>query len=180
VTGPHAGPALRALRSARAIALLLCVAALALTRPASAAAQSEFLVSAGGGGTYYCLIPRCNTGLMLSSGIAYAPLPMLSFGLEGRWHRCFDCKRFFLAEASVQLRSRGRTFAPFVAGGGGLASDPDFIGERGSAHLAVGMWLRPGNDWALQLEVRGRRIEGGDGMGEASVSLARRIRGPSE
>ena len=58
---------------------------------------------------------------------------------------------------------------------GGWISDPEFMGDHVSPHVAVGTWIWPTRSFGLQLEVRGRRVSRGDALGEVSVVFARRI-----
>lgn len=109
-------------------------------------------------------------------GVAgYAPARSLLIHASVRTHHCFDCDRFLMAEGGLQLRHAGRSLVPFVAAGAGWISDPEFMGDHVSPHVAVGAWIWPTRSFGLQLEVRGRRVSRGDALGEVSVVLARRI-----
>lgn len=153
------------------------LAGLALLAPPQARAQQAdgAVVGGGGGVTYYCIVSRCNTGATLVGLVGYAPRPFLVIAGTGRWHACFDCDRFVMVEASLQLRHPGRTVQPFLGVGAGLSSDPEFMGDRFGPHVALGAWLWPSPRWGLQAEVRGRSLGSGDRMGEASLAVARRL-----
>ena len=150
--------------------------------PVRAAAQESAaaVVGAGVGGTYYCIVSRCDTGTTILGMGGYAPAPFLLVEAAVRWHQCFDCDRFVIVEGGLQLRYPGRRLEPFVAGGVGLSSDPEFMGDQFGLHAAAGTWIRVSPRWGLKTEVRGRQVGGGDLMGEASVAVAYRfLRGPS-
>jgi hypothetical protein len=157
------------------------LAALLALLPGAARAQSgaEVLGGFGLGGTYYCIVSRCDTGTTVTGAFGYAPRPAVLLEASGRWHACFDCGRFVIGEGSVQLRLPRGAVRPFVAAGGGMVSDPDLMGDRLSLLVAAGAHLRPESRWGVQLELRGRRVGRGDAMGVASVVLLRRWRRPS-
>lgn len=153
------------------------VALLAFSAGAAQAQNgAELAGGIGAGGTYYCIVTRCNTGTTIVAALGYAPTPAVMIEASGRWHGCFDCDRFVIGEGSVQLRRRRGAVRPFIAAGAGIASDPGLMGDRLALHLALGARLRPEEPWGVQLEVRGRRVGRGDAMAEASLMLLRRWR----
>jgi len=166
------------------VLLVACAVAwpVAVVWPVALEAQqrSDLVVAVGGGGTYYCIITRCGTGGTVVGLVGYGLAPSLMVVASGRWHDCFDCRRFLVAEGSLQLRHRGRRMQPFVAAGVGVSSDPDFMGDKVGLHAAVGTWLWLSPRWGLQAELRGRQVGRGDAMAELSLTVARRfLAGPS-
>lgn len=156
---------------------LRLAALLTVLAPSAALGQrpSSAVVGLSAGGTYYCIVSRCDTGTTLGLLAGYDVTRVLSVGATARWHACADCDRFLIGEGGVQLRYPGRVFAPFVAVGAGLSSDPEFMGDEFGLHAAVGtrFWATPG--WGLQLELRGRQVGRGDHMGELSLGVTRRF-----
>lgn len=152
-------------------------AVLAASVPAALVAQQPgaAVIGLGAGGTYYCIVSRCDTGATLFGMAGYALTPALSVGATARWHGCPDCDRFLIGEAGAQLRYPGRVLQPFVALGAGLSSDPAFMGDQVGLHAAVGTWIWPTARWGLQLELRGRQVGRGDHMGELSLGIGRRL-----
>lgn len=137
----------------------------------------EVVAAVGGGMTLYSIDTRFDDGTVLRGSVGYSLLPYLMVEGGGRWHRCFDCDRFLVAEAGVQLRHPGPRWSPFVAVGGGRSSDPGFMGPEWGLYAAVGSWLWSSGGWGLQLEARGRQVGQDDYMGEFSVGAARRFLG---
>lgn len=159
------------------IALTVAVPALVWAGTAQAQEAGDWVVSLGAGGTLYSIETRFDDGTILRGGVGYVLTPTLMIEGGLRRHGCFDCDRFLIFDAGVQARHRGDRFSPFVAVGGGLSSDPEFMGRKWGAQAAVGSWVRLSNDWDLQLEARGRQVgfSSSSLMGEFSVGVARRI-----
>lgn len=158
------------------IGVVLC---LGFLLPGAVRAQEtgEIVVSMGGGMTLYSIDTRFDDGTVLRGSVGYSPLPYLMVEGGGRWHRCFDCDRFLVGEAGVQLRYPGPRWSPFVSVGGGRSSDPGFMGPEWGLHAAVGSWLWLSEEWGLQLEARGRQVGHSNYMGEFSLGGARRFLG---
>lgn len=152
--------------------------ALVAAAPFGASGQEapEVVAGLGGGGSFYSIVSRTDTGLLLRGSLAYSPVPHLVVEAGARWHDCFDCTRFLIGEAGVQLRRPGERWAPFVGAGVGFSSDPDFMGDAWGLHASVGSWLWLTDGWGLQFEARGRQVGGGDHMGEGTVLVTRRFR----
>lgn len=150
--------------------------AIAMLMPAAAEAQEppELLVGAGVGGTYYCIVTRCNTGTIARASVGYSPIPSVMIEGGARWHHCFDCDRFVIGEGGVQVRYPASTVSPFLSAGGSLSSDPEFMGDEWGLYAAVGSWVWLSRSWGLQLELKGRQV-GSDHMGELSLLAARRV-----
>jgi len=163
----------------RSSAIAGCITVLSMFLPAAAVAQtaSPLVLGAGVGGTFYGISTRTNTGTALVGLVGYDLGPNLMIEAGVRRHQCVDCDRFLIAEGGLHLKYPGRTFSPYVAGGYGVVSDPEFMGTEHGLHAAVGVWLWPERPWGLRTEVRGRQAGKGDGMGEASVLLTRRLPG---
>ena len=155
------------------------LAALALVAPATAAAQQsgDFMATAGVGGTYYCIVTRCNTGMTVGAHVAYGLLQPVALEARAGRHLCFDCDRYFLVEGGAQLRlPRGRV-QPFLAAGASLHSDPEFFGDAVGPYAGVGVWLHPTAGLALRAEVRGHQLNRGSRLGELSVAVGHRFGG---
>lgn len=159
--------------------IIWLAATIALLAPAVVDAQdpARLVAGAGVGGTYYCIITRCGTGTTLIGVAAFGPRPLLLVEASVRWHECFDCKQFVIAEATLKLRRQGRVLTPFVGAGAGVSSDPDFMGTKAGVHAAIGTWVWLAQRWGVQMEVRGRAFENWDGVAEASILLAHRVPG---
>jgi hypothetical protein len=136
----------------------------------------EVVVGLGGGGSFYSIVSRTDTGVLLRGSLAYSPTPHLVVEGGARWHDCVDCTRFLIGEAGVQLRRPGERWAPFVGAGVGISSDPDFMGNPLGLHASVGSWVWLSDTWGIQLEARGRQVGRGDHMGEGTVLVSRRFR----
>lgn len=150
-----------------------CALALACLAPAAQAQQTRPLeLGAGGGGTYYCIVSRCNTGTTLGATATLRLTPAIGLDATVRRHFCFDCDRYLLGEAGVLLRVPGRALSPFAAAGASLSSDPEFFGDELGVFAGVGAWLWRG-EWGGRIELRGRRVRRGDALGELSLSIAR-------
>jgi hypothetical protein len=162
------------------ITLAMGSMALVSARTAEAQEAGDWIVSLGVGGTLYGIETRFDDGTLVRGGVGYVLSPNLMVEGGVRRHGCFDCDRFLVLDAGLQARHRGDRFSPFLAAGGGLSSDPGFMGSKWGAHAAVGSWVRLSGAWDLQLEVRGRQvgISSSDYMGEVSVGVARRFRRP--
>ena len=104
--------------------LLRTLLALAFPPVVGAQGLTDLVVGGGIGGTYYCIVTRCDTGATLVATVGYGPAPFLLTSVGVRRHDCFDCDRFVIAEGSVQLRRPGGTLQPFLAAGAGVSSDP--------------------------------------------------------
>lgn len=135
------------------------------------------VLSVGAGGTYYCIVSRCDTGFVGRAGLGYSLSPHAMIEGGARWHDCFDCDRFVIGDAGLQLRREGARMTPFVAAGAGVSSDPEFMGTRWGPYAALGTWIALTDGWAAQVELRGRRV-GSDSMGEVTASLARLLTRP--
>lgn len=156
--------------------ILAVLASVTFGSPAVGAQEAgEMVASVGTGGTYYCIVSRCDTGTTFLGTAGYGVRPSLMVLGSVRWHECFDCDRFVIAEGSLQLRHSGEKVEPFVAIGAGLSTDPDFMGNRFGPHAAVGAWLWPSEAGGVRSELRGRRLGKGNGMAELSVAVARRF-----
>jgi hypothetical protein len=174
------------LRLLRAAAVSVAVAA---SLPLAAGAQagegevdqhqgSRWQVGVGGGWSYYSLVSRGNAGTTIFALGSYTPTPRVRVEGALRGMRCADCTRFLMAEGGVQLRLPLGEWAPFLAGGVGVTSDPDFVGTREHVFAAVGMAREPAErPWGLQLEVRGRQLDPGNRMVEVALGLTLRLRG---
>lgn len=158
------------------IVLLIAIAA-----PARAQSPVRIVTGVSAGATYYCIVSRCGTGQTVGVVADAQPTPAIGLELAVRRHSCFDCDRFVIADAALVLRYPARTIQPFVAAGVSLSSDPGLMGTRAGMLGAAGAWawLKPA--WGAKLELRGRQVGRGDGMGELSLSLAHRFSagGPS-
>jgi hypothetical protein len=151
-------------------------AVVALIAPISEVrAQQGVVAAVTAGGTYYCIVTRCNTGQALGLAAGAELTAGLSIEASARRHFCFDCDRFVIADAGASwtVPARGRV-RPFLSGGIGFTSDPEFFGHSWSPYLSVGAWYWPTEKWGGQLALRGRRVAGDLGLAEATVSLARR------
>jgi hypothetical protein len=158
-------------------ALLSPVLAVAAPAPASAQDAGALVAAAGVGGTYYCIVTRCNSGTTVGALAAYGPLPFVMIEAGAKRHFCFDCVRYFIAEAGVQLRYPHVTVQPFLSAGASWNSDPEFMGEHTGPYAGAGVWIWPWADWGLHAEARGRRVmDTGSGIGEVALSVARRLR----
>jgi hypothetical protein len=163
------------MRNSRYLIPLLLLAA-----PAVAGAQQGggLTAAAGAGGTFYCVVTRCNTGLTAGGGLAWEVLPVLAFEAGARRQFCFDCDRYIIADGGAQLRLPGRVVQPFLAGGASFHSDPEFIGENMiGPYAGAGLWVFPRGGWGARVELRGHRLDPGDHVGELSVAIARRAAG---
>jgi hypothetical protein len=162
----------------RHVLLGLAAAVMPFTVFANASAQERapIVVGAGVGGTYYCIVSRCDTGVT-AGGIAGVDVHRHVHVEAGvRRHFCFDCDRYWMAEASALLTYPLRGAVPFVGAGYGVHSDPEFFETtRWAPHVAAGAWLDLTRDWGLQLALRGRQLATGDRLGEASLMATRRL-----
>jgi hypothetical protein len=156
--------------------LLLPAVALAAPAPASAQAAGDFFAAAGAGGTYYCIVTRCNTGTTVGALVAYGPLPFVMLEAGAKRHFCFDCDSYVITEAGVQLRYPHATVQPFLAAGVSRHSDAEFMGTYTGPQAAAGVWVWPWTGWGMHAELRGTRVRAGNHLGELSLSLARRFR----
>lgn len=142
--------------------------------PAPAGAQAAY-VAAGAGGTYYCIVSRCDTGSTMGVAAGVQLSPALGIEAGVRRHFCFDCDRFVIGDASLVLQYPRAVVSPYVAAGVSLSSDPEFMGDEIGAAAAAGAWLWSGRRWGGRLELRGRRVPGSDGVAELSASIAHRF-----
>jgi hypothetical protein len=136
---------------------------------------SPWIVSTVAGGSYYCIVSRCNTGLLAGGALGLRVTPNATAELGARWHHCFDCDRFVTGEAGVRFHLPMTGFAPFLAGGGGVASDPEFFGTEWGPWAAAGSEIHLRDRWSLHVEARGRRIRRGSTMGEVTLGLTRTL-----
>jgi len=136
---------------------------------------SAWTVTALTGGSFYSIATRSNTGFVAGGAVGLRTTPHLSLEAGARWHRCFDCTRFVTADAGVRLHPDVHVLAPFLALGGGIASDPEFFGTEFAPWIAAGLSIRWQERWAVRVEARGRRIRTGSSMGEVTMGLARRL-----
>jgi hypothetical protein len=149
------------------------------TSPDTLAAQtshtegSPWSISAVGGGSYYCIVSRCDTGLVAGGALGFRLTSNATAELGARWHHCFDCERFVIGEAGVRLHHGMARLSPFLALGGGVTADPDFFGVEWGPWAAAGSQIHLRQGWSLQLEARGRRIRKGSAMGELTLGLVR-------
>jgi hypothetical protein len=152
-------------------------ALLGLLSPHAAPAQHDapFVVGVGGGGTVYNIVTRLGSGSSVAAMAGYRISPALLVEGSVRRHMCFDCDRFVIAEGGLQLGYPGRRMGPFVSGGYGVSSDPEFMGTESGFYLGVGSWIWATPAWGVQLELRGRKVGASDAMGDATVILARRF-----
>ncbi len=156
------------------IAVLLAIGGAA---PAHAQSPVRLVAGLSGGGTYYCIASRCNTGSTVGVLAEVEATPALALELGVRRHFCFDCDRFTLADAALVLRYPARTIQPFVAAGASRSSDPGFMGTQVGPLGAAGAWAWFNRSWGAKLELRGRRVGRGDAMGELSFALGHRFGG---
>ena len=156
----------------------VAILALGSARATQAQEPGDWIVSVGAGSTLYVIETRFDDGTLLRGGVGYVLTPTLMVEGGLRRHGCFDCERFLILDAGLQAHHRGDRFRPFVAAGGGLSSDPGFIGTKWGAHAAVGSWIRLSGKWNLQLELRGRQVGVSSSgiMGEFTIGVARRWR----
>jgi hypothetical protein len=168
-----AGSAGRRQLATMAGAALLAVASVAAL-PASAAGQAApgVVVGAGVGGTYYCIVSRCNTGTLLQATAGVDVMEYVHVEAGVRRHSCFDCSEFTIVDGTVLLRRETGPLTPFVGAGYGRVADAEFMGTRWAFHGAAGTWYRPGRRWGVQVALRGRELGSGDRMGEASVGVS--------
>ncbi len=158
------------------IAMILLVAgALAGSARAHAQDRVRFVTGLTAGGTYYCIVTRCNTGQTVGALAEVQVAPALALELAARRHGCFDCDRFFIADAALVLRYPARIVQPFFAAGVARSSDPEFMGTQLGLMGAAGAWAWFQPAWGAKLELRGRQVGRGDGMGELSVALGYRF-----
>jgi hypothetical protein len=115
---------------------------------------------------------------MVSAQGSYTPTPRVR--LEGglRTMQCPDCTRFVVAEGGIHLRLPLGRWAPFLSGGVGVTSDPDFVGTGEHVFAGVGVVREPEDrPWGIQFEVRGRQLDPGNRMVEVGLGLTVRIGG---
>jgi hypothetical protein len=159
----------------RTFAALLGLIAFLAPSPATAQESGEFVLGGGVGGSYYCIITRCDTGTLLRLTAGYSPRAPLMIEAGFQSLGCFDCDRFRIFEGGLQLRYPGSAVQPFVAAGIHRSSDPGFMGSRTGPYVGVGAWVGSWSRFVVALEVRGRDFGSGDRMGEATVVVARRV-----
>jgi hypothetical protein len=140
--------------------------------------SSPWRVGVGAGWSYYSLVSRADAGTTLSALGSYTPTPWFRVEAGVRGMRCADCSRFVIAEGGVQLRLPLGEWAPYLAGGLGMSSDPDFVGTREHVFVGVGAVREPQDrPWGLQLDVRGRQLDPGNRLVEVGLGLTIRVRG---
>jgi hypothetical protein len=159
--------------------ILISIAALALVAPATATAQQagDFTATAGVGGTYYCIVSRCDEGMTLGAHAAYGLLHTVVLEARAGRHLCFDCDRYYLVEAGAQLRLPRGPVQPFLAAGASLHSDPEFFGDATGPYAGVGVWLHPMAGLTIRAELRGHQLDRGSRLGELSVAVGHRFGG---
>jgi hypothetical protein len=134
--------------------------------------ESPWRAEVGAGWSYYSLVSRADAGTVISAVGSYSPTTLLRVEAGVRTMRCADCFRFVIAEGGVQLRLPVGDWAPFVAGGIGVTSDPDFVGTREHLYVGVGTAREPRDrPWGIRLELRGRQLDPGNRMVEVSLGL---------
>jgi hypothetical protein len=139
---------------------------------------SPWRVGVGAGWSYYSLVSRADAGTVASAHASYTPTPRVRAEAGVRWMGCADCSRFVMAEGGVHLRLPLGDWAPYLAGGGGVSSDPDFMGTQGHLFAGVGTVREPQDrPWGLQFDVRGRQMDPGNRMVEVALGVTIRIRG---
>lgn len=142
--------------------------------------SSPWRVGVGAGWTYYSLVSRADAGTMISALGSYTPTPRVRVEAGLRTMRCADCSRFIIAEGGVQLRLPLDDWAPYLAGGVGVSSDPDFVGTREHFFAGVGAVHEPRDrPWGLQFDVRGRQLDQGNRMVEVGLGLTIRTPVPA-
>lgn len=184
------GPGANRRKSCRAFNLLAAAGVAVLVAaclPLAGAAQGQgggavpgegsfWRLGVGAGWSYYSLVSRGNEGIVISAVGSYTPTPRVRVEAGVRRMQCADCFRFLVAEGGIQLRLPLGVWVPFVAGGIGVTSDPEFVGTRGHLHAGLGIAREPRDrPWGLQFEVRGRQLDPGDRMGEVALGVT--IRG---
>jgi hypothetical protein len=139
---------------------------------------SAWRVGVGAGWTYYSLVSRADAGTMISAHGSYTPTPRIRVEAGVRTMRCADCSRFVVGEGGVQLRLPLGDWAPYLSGGAGVSSDPDFVATRDHFFAGIGVVREPRDRlWGLQFDVRGRQLDRGNRMVEVGLGLTIRIRG---
>jgi len=142
--------------------------------PVQAQENSRVTVGGGVGGTYYCIITRCNTGTTLTALVGYSVRGPLSLEGSVGSHHCFDCDSFRIGEGGIRLDLLQRFLRPSLALGVGVISDPEFLDERKAGpYLALGLTLPQRPHLGVRLDLRGREVGFGRGdyMGEVSLLL---------
>jgi hypothetical protein len=139
---------------------------------------SPWRVGVGAGWTYYSLVSRADAGTMISAQGSYTPTPRIRVESRVGTMRCADCSRFVMGEGGVQLRLLLGDWAPYLVGGAGVISDPDFVGTREHFFAGVGTVHEPQDrPWGLQFDVRGRQLDRGNRMVEVGLGFTIRIFG---
>jgi hypothetical protein len=142
---------------------------------------SPWRAGVGAGWSYYSLVSRGDAGTVVSAVGSYTPTPRLRVEAGVRTMRCADCFRFVMAEGGVQLRLPLGHWAPFLAAGAGVTSDPEFVGTREHLYAGVGTTREPRDrPWGIQLEVRGRQLDPGNRLVEVSLGLTFGKRGTED
>ncbi len=154
--------------------LLLAIAGVA---PARAQGPVRIVTGVSAGATYYCIVTRCGTGKTIGVLVEAQPARVLGLELAARRHSCFDCERFVIADAALVLRYPARSIQPFVAAGASRSTDTGALGTHSGLLGAAGAWAWLDPAWGAKLELRGRQVGRGDGMGELSLSFAHRFGG---
>lgn len=172
---------------ARLLAAVVVAAAIAAALPHSGGAQagegsaagesaSPWRVGIGAGWSYYSLVSRSDEGTTLFALGSFTPSPHIRVEATVRRMGCFDCERFVMAEAGVHFRLPMGAWAPYLSGGGGVTSDPDFVGTRGHAFAGVGTaWEQEEGPWGVQFEVRGRQLDPGSRLVEVTLAWTLRV-----
>ncbi len=161
--------------SVRRLIGIMLFASVAGAARADAQSFAGIGVGLSGGGTYYCIETRCNTGSTLG---LFVDVPVASFvAVEAavRRHFCFDCDRFVLADGAVVFRSPARTVRPFGAAGVSRSADHGSLGAHTGLLAAVGAWVQVQPWLDTKLELRGRQLGQRNAMGELSLSMAYRF-----
>lgn len=149
--------------------------------PGGRETESPWRVGVGVGWSYYSLASRADAGTVISATGSYTAWPILRVEASVRTLRCADCFTFVMAEGGLQVRLPLGDWAPFVAGGLGVTSDPEFVGTRAHLFTGVGAALEPGaRPVGLELEIRGRQLDAGNRMVEVSLGVTLRRRGSAD
>ena len=148
------------LRLAFALLLLL------LSMPAPLQAQSpRAAFGAGAGGTYYCIVSRCDTGASVgvSGDVRLSSFTALNAAIHR--HFCSDCDRFTMAELALLVQPASRRLRPFAGAGVSFASDPEFMGSQVGPYAMAGVTAGISGRVGLRMQIDGRKVGRGDAMG---------------
>jgi hypothetical protein len=163
------------LKPMRPLSCALAVALFFVAAPSAAQSTRSMVIGAGAGGTFYCIVSRCDSGTIVAGMASLDITRLIAAELRVGRHYCFDCDRFVIAEPAVVLQYPRNALTPYVAGGISYSSDPGFMGNQTGLAGAAGAWIWPDRRWSLRFELRGRQVGRGDAMGELSLAVARRF-----